>query len=186
MAKRFVFTGKQAFTCEEFAPASPAAGQVAVRNEYTLMSTGTENIVFNRMFDQGSHWDNWVKYPFYPGYSAVGTVTSVGENVKGIKPGDRVVHRGSHASECICRSGEISRVPAGIDSKDAVWFALAKITFMGAKAAGYFLGNTVLIIGAGPIGQMSIRWARAAKAAKIIFSLHHLTVSWACCSSCSV
>ena len=34
-------------------------------------------------------------------------------------------------------------------------------------AARYSLGDSVLIIGAGPIGQMSIRWARAAGCAKI-------------------
>lgn len=168
MAKRFVFTGKQSFVCEDFSPAALAADEVAVKNDYSLMSTGTENIVFNRLFDSGTHWDNWVKYPFYPGYAAVGKIVAVGDNVKSVAPGDRVAHRGNHASEAVCKEEEISKVPEGIDAKDAIWFALAKITFMGAKAANYFLGNTVLIIGAGPIGQMSIRWARAAGVSKII------------------
>ena len=52
--------------------------------------------------------------------------------------------------------------------RQAVWFALAKITFHGAHAADYQLGDSVLVIGAGPIGQMSVRWARASGAASII------------------
>ncbi len=34
--------------------------------------------------------------------------------------------------------------------------------------ANHYLGDTVLVIGAGPIGQMAIRWARAAGAKTII------------------
>ena len=51
---------------------------------------------------------------------------------------------------------------------EAVWFALAKIAFHGAAAASYRLGDRVLVIGAGPIGQMSLRWARAAGALKVL------------------
>ena len=58
----------------------------SVRINLSLMSTGTENIVFNRLFDPGTHWDEWVKYPFYPGYTAVGTVESTGADVTGLKP----------------------------------------------------------------------------------------------------
>jgi hypothetical protein len=43
----------------------------------SLMSTRTENIAFNRLLEAGSHWDRWVKCPFYPGYSAVGVVDSI-------------------------------------------------------------------------------------------------------------
>jgi threonine dehydrogenase-like Zn-dependent dehydrogenase len=52
-------------------------------------------------------------------------------------------------------------VPHHKDSRPAAGFALAKIGFMGARSAAYQLGDSVVVIGAGPIGQMSIRWARA-------------------------
>src|SRR5262249_46553362 len=44
----------------------------------------------------------------------------------------------------------------------------AKIAFMGARAGGYRLGSRVLVVGAGPIGQMSVRWASAAGARAVI------------------
>lgn len=137
-----------------------------IKNELTLMSTGTENIVFNRLFDPGSHWDNWIKYPFFPGYCAVGTV--VESQGSELKPGDRVTSRSCHQSHWICQEARCSKIPEGVPSEHALWFALAKIAFHGALAAGYHLGDSVLIIGAGPIGQMSIRWAKAAGAATII------------------
>ena len=65
------------------------------------MSTGTENIVFNRLFEPGTHWDRWVKYPFYPGYTSVGIVETLGEGVNSLKTGDRVAFRQGHRSHAI-------------------------------------------------------------------------------------
>jgi 2-desacetyl-2-hydroxyethyl bacteriochlorophyllide A dehydrogenase len=167
-ARRVVFTGKQQVQLENFDVGEAGPGEVRVRMALSLMSTGTENIVFNRLFDPGTHWDNWVKYPFYPGYSAVGTVEAVGPDVKTLKVGDRVATRNSHASHSIRKETDCHLIPAEISFAEAVWFALAKITFQGARAADYKMGDSVLIIGAGPIGQMSVRWARAAGAQSII------------------
>jgi 2-desacetyl-2-hydroxyethyl bacteriochlorophyllide A dehydrogenase len=168
MPQRLVFTAKQQVVFEEFTPDSVGEKSVAVQTICSLMSTGTENIVFNRLFEPGTHWDRWVKYPFYPGYSAVAEVTQTGPQVKGLKAGDRVAIRCGHASHHVIPEDRCYKVPAGLDPKVAAWHALAKITFMGARAANYFLGDSVLIIGAGPIGQMSIRWASAAGVENII------------------
>ena len=132
------------------------------------MSTGTENIVFNRLFDPGTHWDRWVKYPFYPGYCAVGTVEEVGDGVETVKVGDRVALRSGHGSHAIIPEGSAYPIPGSVPSDQAVWFGLAKIAFMGVKVAGYHLGDSCLIIGAGPIGQMSLRWASAAGLTSIV------------------
>jgi threonine dehydrogenase-like Zn-dependent dehydrogenase len=132
------------------------------------MSTGTENIVFNRLFDPGTHWDYWVKYPFYPGYAAVGIVEAVGAKVTTLQIGDRVAFRQGHRSHANVAEDGAYKIPATLPLEKAVWFALAKIAFMGAMMAEYRLGDRVLIIGAGPIGQMSLRWARAAGAASIV------------------
>jgi 2-desacetyl-2-hydroxyethyl bacteriochlorophyllide A dehydrogenase len=170
MAQRIVFSGKQQVELEDFQPRALQAGEVRVATHYSLMSTGTENIVFNRLFEPGSHWDNWVKYPFYPGYSLVGKIVEAHASLDStiLKPGVRVALRAAHASEVVAAAQDCYPIPAGLDLHTAVWFALAKIGFMGARAAQYTLGDSVLIIGAGPIGQMSVRWASAAGAQTII------------------
>jgi 2-desacetyl-2-hydroxyethyl bacteriochlorophyllide A dehydrogenase len=166
-AQRLVFPAKQKVLLEDFDPGRPGAGQVLVRTHLSLMSTGTENIVFNRLFEPGTHWDNWVKYPFYPGYAMVGVVEEVGDGVTALRVGQRVAYRNGHRSHDVVDVEKCFPIPDNLAFEQAVWFALGKITFHGARAAAYLLGDSVLVIGAGPIGQMSIRWARAAGAASI-------------------
>jgi 2-desacetyl-2-hydroxyethyl bacteriochlorophyllide A dehydrogenase len=132
------------------------------------MSTGTENIVLNRLFEPGTGWDNWVKYPFYPGYAAVGVVKELGKNIKALKKGDRVACRCGHASEHVVPEDKCFIIPDAISDEDASWFAFAKIAAMGARVAKFKLGDTVVIVGAGPIGQMIVRWAAAAGVGRLI------------------
>jgi 2-desacetyl-2-hydroxyethyl bacteriochlorophyllide A dehydrogenase len=158
------FTAKCQVRASERELPDPGEGQVLVRSEVSLMSTGTENIVFNQLYDPGTHWDRWVKFPFQPGYAVVGTVEAVGKDVTSVKEGDRVALRKSHASRHLVREGECIPVLDGVSTDDAAWFALAKITYNGARNANFSLGQKVLVIGAGPIGQMTLRWAIAAGA----------------------
>jgi threonine dehydrogenase-like Zn-dependent dehydrogenase len=79
-----------------------------------------------------------------------------------------VAFRAPHRSHAVENAAECYPIPDGVSFEQAVWFALAKITFHGARAAGYSLGDSVLVVGTGPIGQMSIRWAGAAGCAQII------------------
>lgn len=166
--QRIVFLGKQQVELESFDLPAMTPDQVRIQCHYSLMSTGTENIAYNRLFDEGTHWDKWVQYPFYPGYAAAGIVEEVGSEVRNLQVGDRVVYRANHGSGATVDAHTCYPVPADIPLEQAVWFALAKIAFHGAISAHYQLGDRVLIIGAGPIGQMSLRWARAAGAMKLL------------------
>jgi len=148
-----VFTGKQQVELEEFDLREPREGEVVVRTLYSLMSTGTENICLNRNFDPGTHWDMWVRYPFRPGYLCVGEIEDTGEIV---------FHRMQHASHHLVPRERCTTVPSDVDPRDATWCGLAKIAFSGKTVADYTLGEDVVIVGAGPIGQMSVRWAVAA------------------------
>jgi len=168
MAERLVFTGKQAVEVETFDVGGPGKGEVRVRTLKTLISIGTETIVYNRLFDEGTHYDTWVKYPFYPGYSCIAEVEAVGDDVEGLAAGDRVACRKGHASHHVVPADEAYPVPEGLGAGEAAWFALGKIAFMGAKAVRYGLGERVLVIGAGPVGQMTVRWANAGGAETVI------------------
>ncbi|EIP99064.1 theronine dehydrogenase-like Zn-dependent dehydrogenase [Opitutaceae bacterium TAV1] len=165
---RLVFPRGSEVIAEPFSPAGPAADEVLVRTTCSLLSTGTETIVYARKFDPGTHWDNWVRYPFYPGYASVGTVLRAGSGVSALKPGDRVASRTGHASHSVRKADDCFRVPDGVAPDEAVWFALAKITGHGVRAARITLGDTVAVIGAGPIGQMTCRWALASGADRVI------------------
>jgi 2-desacetyl-2-hydroxyethyl bacteriochlorophyllide A dehydrogenase len=161
-AKRLAFPAKQSVVLEPYELTALAETEVRVKTQVSLMSTGTENIVFNRLFGPGTHWDRWVKYPFHPGYAAVGTVEEVGSAVKDLSPGQLVVARKGHVSAFNAPANDCVAVPDGVEPQQAAWFALAKIAAMGARKAQYGFTDSVLVIGAGPIGQMSLRWALAA------------------------
>ncbi len=169
MSQRLAFTGKQQLSFEDITNETTLSPtQVRASGICSLMSTGTENIVYNRLFEEGSHWDNWVKYPFHPGYAWIGTITEIGSDVEDLTVGQRVAIRAGHAQEHIVDAEMCIPIPDAISPEQASWFALAKICYSGAMAAEYQLGSKVLIIGGGPIGQMTVRWARSAGAGKIV------------------
>lgn len=161
LAKRVRFMGQRCVDLEAFGPTEPGAADVRVRVLYSLLSTGTEATVYAQAFDAGTHWDNWVKYPFYPGYALVGEIEAVGEGVGDRHVGQRVAVRRGHASEVTVPAAQTHPIPDGVDLKQAVWFALGKIASHGAITAEHRIGQSVGIVGAGPLGQMATRWAAA-------------------------
>jgi len=163
-AHRIVFPERARVAIEEFALPDVGPAQVLFRTRYSLVSSGTERIALYGRFDPGTHWEGYARYPFYPGYSSVGEVATVGSEVRDLSVGDLVVARVGHASHHVTDAQGCTPVPSGIDSQQATWFALAKIALMGQWSAGYGLGARVLTIGAGPIGQMTVRWVNAAGA----------------------
>ncbi|MGV3617259.1 MAG: zinc-dependent alcohol dehydrogenase [Fimbriimonas sp.] len=169
MAKRIVFLDKGVVALENFEPdVAVPAGQVRVRSRNSLISTGTEGICLHRLFAPGTHWDQWVKYPFGTGYSMIGEIVEVGPDVEGFQVGQRVASRTNHRSETVTGLDKIVAIPEGVSDEDAAWFALAKIAFMGWKASGLRLGDDVLIVGAGPIGQVALRWMVAGGAHRVV------------------
>ena len=164
MPRRVLFLDKGIVAFEEYQPEPIRPASVRIKARTSLISTGTEGICLHRMFEPGTHWDDWVKYPFKTGYSMVGEVTEIGEGVTNLKLGQRVVARVSHAEDSLHAATNVMPVPDDCPEDEAAWFALATIGFMGAKAGQFALGDSVAIVGAGPIGQMALRWAVAAGA----------------------
>lgn len=170
MPQRVVFTGKNQVSLENFELQTLQPNEIKVKMLLSLISSGTEGIVLHRKFDAGTHYDDWVKYPFYPGYSSLGEVVEVGASVTKFSVGDRVVHRNGHSQFDILSETDrfLVIVPQNIDPKDAVWFALAKIAAMALPVCGNLCGKRVVMLGAGPIGQMLGRWLSAAGVSELL------------------
>lgn len=168
MPQAIQFLGQREVALQELDLPVPAPGQVRVRTLCSLISTGTETICYARKFDPGTHWDMWVQYPFSPGYSTVGLVEALGDGVDGLQVGDRVVARTPHASHHNIAAAEVAKVTVPLPDEEVAWFALAKIAFVGVYAANLNLGARVVVVGAGPIGQMATRWCAAAGASDIV------------------
>ncbi|HEX4203315.1 MAG TPA: zinc-binding dehydrogenase [Ktedonobacteraceae bacterium] len=162
------FTGLNQVTMRDIEIADPGPDQVLVQTSKTLISTGTETICLSRLFEPNSHWDRWVHYPFTPGYSLVGRVVAIGEHANSVRVGERVALRKSHQQYCLASASEIYRIPDGVSDEDATWFGLANIVQNGVRRAEHRLGDSVVVIGLGLLGQLVVQYARLSGARHVI------------------
>lgn len=163
-----LFTGEdQVELCHE-AVRPPGPDEVLVETATTLISTGTELTCLGRRFEPRTHWDQWVRYPFNPGYSLVGRITATGENVEGWHEGDRVAARLPHRQCVIAPADQVYPVPDGLSDEEATWFGLATIVQNGVRRAEHALGQTVVVIGLGLLGQLAVQYARLQGAREVI------------------
>lgn len=163
-----VFTGeKQVETRVEPVP-EPGPNEALVRSHKTLISTGTEGICFARLFEPGTHWFDWVKYPFSPGYCLMGEVVATGGDVADFRVGDRVAARSPHRQFNLVSTARLHHVPDSIADDEGAWFGLASIVQNGVRKAQHALGDAVVIIGAGPLGQLVTQYVRLLGAREVI------------------
>ncbi len=168
MNRRIVFPAKGQVRLEPFEPRAPGATEIRVRSLYSLMSIGTETTILHAKYDPGTHFSARFSFPqLKTGVQAVAIVEELGPGVTEFEAGDHIFMRMAHTSHWTLDAAQCSRVPDGIDLKSACWCGLAKTAFRTAHAAPFTLGGAVLIVGAGPVGQMAVRWARCAGLARI-------------------
>ena len=163
-----IFTGvNQVATSQESLP-EPGPQEVLIEARKSLISTGTEGICLGRLFDPGTHWDQWVKYPFHPGYSMSGVIRAIGSEVQHFKVGDRVAAPVNHRQFSLTDTNNLFPIPDGISDEDAAWFHLAHITQTGVRRAEHILGEDVALIGLGLLGQLVTQYLRLLGARQII------------------
>lgn len=169
MGRRIIFPAPGQVSFEPFEPRAPAAGEVQVRTLHSLMSIGTETTILHARYAPGTHFAARFSFPqLKTGVQSVAVVEATGEGVTEFVPGDTVFMRMAHTSHWTLDAALCSRVPPLADYRPACWCGLAKTAFRAAHIAPFGLGGSVLIVGAGPVGQMALRWARAAGMQQIV------------------
>ncbi|MEU7060857.1 alcohol dehydrogenase catalytic domain-containing protein [Streptomyces sp. NPDC046197] len=139
----------------------------------------------------------FIDLPYRPGHEAVGVVVATGRGVGDFAPGDRViVEPNLYCGRCPqCRSGRynicqelkvfgcqtpgaladlftiparrVHRVPDGMTDLQAVLVEPLATPVHAVAKAGDLTGRTVAVLGAGPIGLLTVVAARHAGAARI-------------------
>lgn len=163
-----VFLGKDQVAVREEAVGALGADDVLLQTQCSLISTGTEGICLGRKFAPGTHWDNWVRYPFYPGYSSVGTIVEVGENVRDFSAGQRVASRARHHQFALVSQDFVYPIPDALSDESAAWVAFATIVQHGVRRPKIALGESVVVIGLGMLGQIAVQLARVCGAGEVI------------------
>ena len=99
--------------------------------------------------------------PMALGYSNVGRVIAVGEDVTGFDVGDRVVSNGRHA-EVVCVPVNLcARIPDGVTDEAASFTVLSSIALQGIRLLNPTLGEYVCVSGLGLIGLIAVQILRA-------------------------
>jgi polar amino acid transport system substrate-binding protein len=99
------------------------------------------------------------------GYSAAGTVIEVGNDVSNFQVGDRVACAGvgyaSHAEVLSVPKNLCVRLPDQVSFDSAAFGTLGAIAMQGVRLAELTLGESVVVIGLGLIGQVTAQLLRA-------------------------
>jgi 2-desacetyl-2-hydroxyethyl bacteriochlorophyllide A dehydrogenase len=179
-SKYIVFPEKQQVAVWEEEIDPPGEGEILCKAEKSLISIGTELHCLGGVFDPGTNWHDWVKYPFRPGYSMVGQVIGVGKGVTAIKEGDWVANYGFHQQVYKAQLYDVQKrydipegtgpyiIPDAVSSEDATWRSLAVTCQNAVRRAEFQFGEIVAVVGLGMLGQLVTRYLAAAGARTII------------------
>jgi 2-desacetyl-2-hydroxyethyl bacteriochlorophyllide A dehydrogenase len=162
MPGRIVFPEKGKVVLERFELPATGPRDVRVRTRYSLMSIGTETTILHQRYAPDTHFAKIFSFPqLKTGVQAIGEIEEVGNEVSNLAVGERIFMRMAHGSHQVLQATACTPVPNHMDPKSACWCGLAKTAFRAAWAGRFKAGCHVLIIGAGPVGQMAIRWAKS-------------------------
>lgn len=175
-------------TVKELPDPIATPGSVVVANEASLISAGTERYVvelakkslvgkarerpdhvkrvLQKIAAEGllatlSQVQAKLNEPMPLGYSTAGVVVECGRGVSEFKPGDRVATAGPHAGMVLVGRNLCARVPAGVSFEQAAYAAVGSIGLEGVRLARVTLGERVLVIGLGLIGQICVALLKA-------------------------
>ena len=99
------------------------------------------------------------------GYSAAGIVIGVGDDVTEFRIGDRVACAGagfaSHAEAISVPRNLCVQLPAGVSFEAGAFGTLGAIALQGVRLAEPTLGESVVVIGLGLVGQLTVQLLKA-------------------------
>jgi predicted dehydrogenase/threonine dehydrogenase-like Zn-dependent dehydrogenase len=107
---------------------------------------------------------NKLDQPVTLGYSASGIVMGVGPGVSGFEIGDRVACGGedaAHAEYLSVGANLCARVPASVPMDQAAFATIGAIAMQGVRLAEVTLGECVVVIGLGLVGQLAVQLLKA-------------------------
>jgi len=144
----------------------PAAGEVLLENDYTVISAGTERAnLLNLPNTSGG-------FPYHPGYCAIGRVIAVGDGVENVRVGDRALgHFSGHRSHALHKAADLTVVNDDrVESLDAAFVVIAAMGLQGVRKLKLELGESAMVIGLGLLGVFAAQLAVIDGAIPVIVS----------------
>ena len=187
--KAAVYKGKQRFSVDEIPTPEPGPGQVLVKVKYSAIC-GTDVHAF--LYDRA-------RPGTIMGHEYSGTVAELGPGVSTWSVGDRVVGLGGafpsgmgpryvvdprfnyremgyevshngYAEYVVAEEWQSAAIPDGVSDEAAALAEPCGVAVRAVRNSALRLGDTVVVIGAGPIGMFCVQAARAAGASAVFVS----------------
>lgn len=156
---------------DECAPQVPRPGQIGVRIERTLISTGTE-LAKVAGLTGARNGDDWTSNPLPIGYSAAGTVVAVGSHDDPFSVGERVSLSAPHASYAVVTCVQAASLPENVTLEAGTFGTLGALALHVVRLSGVQIGDVCAVVGFGLIGQLVALTARVAGARQVVIAEH--------------
>lgn len=173
MNQQIIFCEKNVAQLCEVEECEPARGEVKVKTLFTAISSGTERAnLIGDPYTNGGVREARVRFPRCVGYSGSGIVESVGEGVSSVKPGDRVVvYWGKHQLYNVLPEANVVKITdPDVDMKEAAFIFISTFSLAAVRKVAIELGESCLVVGAGPLGMFAVQYAHLCGAVPLIVS----------------
>ena len=168
LSTNIVFPAARSVVLEKEPVPELRPGEVLCRARKSLLSIGTETFCLKGDRDPGTYWEEYIRYPFHPGYSMAAEVIDVAEGVSRWKIGARVTSLHAHRQFFVADEGDLFAVPDDISDVEATWASLARTTQLAVRRAELRLGETAVVVGLGILGQLVTQYLNLSGMRRII------------------
>ena len=167
-SRNIIFPRRAEVEVREEEIAGPGSGEVLCRAALSLVSLGTEGHCLRGIYDLGTYWEEYIRYPFHPGYSMAARVIAVGDGVTSHRIGDRVTSWAPHSEYFLTPENQLFAIPDAIRDEEAIWATLARTTQLAVRRAELTLGESTAVVGLGLLGQLVTQYLRLSGARDVI------------------
>lgn len=167
--KQIIFSSVNRAELVEVPMREPGEKEVLVKTAYSTVSCGTERANLTGSINTGPGGGTTV-YPVKLGYSTSGVVVKTGSAVHSVAVGDRVAMYWSfHAAYNVLPEENVVKIDdSRVSLHAAALMHIASFPLAALRKTRLEMGESMLIMGLGILGQFAVMLARAAGAAPII------------------
>jgi len=144
--------------------------EVKVKTLFSTVSCGTERANITADPNVSPNGSGKVLFPRQLGYSSSGIVEEVGERVTSVKAGDRVVmHWSTHSEYNVLKEDRVIKIEDdSISMQEAAVAFITTFPMAAIRKTRLEIGESVLVMGLGLLGQLAVKLARLAGAVPIV------------------
>ena len=168
MNKSIVFTAPGVAEVLDEKMPTVEKGTVIIKLLRSTISAGTERA--NLVGDPNvTISDNIVPFPRRGGYSSVGIVTEIGDEVKTVSVGDRVgISWSTHSAYIKVPESNVHKLTEDVSDAAAALIHIATFPLAAIRKCRLEMGESAIVMGMGVLGMMAVQLLKASGAAPII------------------